>query len=101
MEQPEETVTVPVRAGYRFGDPEQPTEVLAVPGEAFFQSRDALKLARPFPLEQRAGSQRHPFASVGIPPIRRVALWPTRLPPYHSAVSAPTHCDRRKRRLVK
>jgi hypothetical protein len=96
-EQPEETITVPVRAGHRFGDPEQPTEVLAVPGEAFFQSRDALKLARPFLLEQRAGSQRHPIAGVGIPPIRRAALWPTRLPPYHSAVSAPTHCDRRKR----
>jgi hypothetical protein len=100
MQQPEETITVPVRAGHRFGDPEQPTEVLAVPGEAFFQSRDALKLARPFLLEQRARSQRHPIAGVGIPPIRRAALWPTRLPPYHSAVSAPTHSDRRKRRLV-
>jgi hypothetical protein len=43
LAQPEEPMAVPIRAGHSFGDLRQAAEVLAVPGEAFFQDHDALE----------------------------------------------------------
>jgi hypothetical protein len=70
LAQPEEPVAVPARAGHRFGDLGQATEVLAVPVEAFFQNHDAFELALPFADQQRAGPQGDPVASLSIAPIK-------------------------------
>src|ERR1700722_19794356 len=71
LAQPEEPVTVPVRPGHRFGDLGQAVEVLAVPGEAFFQDHDALELAMPFAHQKRPGPQGDPIAGLGVAPIER------------------------------
>jgi hypothetical protein len=71
LAQPEEPVTIPVRAGHGFGDLGQAAEVLAVPGKAFFQDHDALEFAPPFAHQQRAGPQGDPIPGLGIAPIER------------------------------
>jgi hypothetical protein len=50
-------MTVPVRSGHRLCDLGQASESLAIPGEAFLEDHDPLKLAVPLSHQQRAGLQ--------------------------------------------
>ena len=72
--QAEEAVTVPARAGHRFGDLGEAAIGLAIPGEALFQDRHPFQPAFPFTDQHCSRSQIDPLPRRGDASFKQTAF---------------------------